>query len=310
MSRLEDNTRDTDFRVLRPRDAVDGYGIRKDAPERKRSNTSWWTVTVIVIAFLIAVGAIIIGLKICGTFEANRTDNEVIQYIYEPEPQTSSETEQFIGTVTDSTGEAFTEHVSRTVNDIDLNIYIPHCAKAELAVGAPDSTDSSIILAAQAADIRADNGKIVGAFVLKGKPVSWGLSKKGFVAIIDNEIFIGVAENSPLFEEATERNGYFFRQYPLVSEGRAIDNEPKGKAIRKAICDRNGEIMVIMSAGRESFHDFAQALADFGVDNAVYLVGSELSYGFCRDEQGRFIPFSQKHLDSRKYENYIVWRKK
>lgn len=96
----------------------------------------------------------------------------------------------------------------------------------------------------------------------------------------------------------------------LVSEGRAIDNEPKGKAIRKAICDRNGEIMVIMSAGRESFHDFAQALADFGVDNAVYLVGSELSYGFCRDGQGRFIPFSQKHRDSQKYENYIVWRKK
>lgn len=39
-------------------------------------------------------------------------------------------------------------------------------------------------------------------------------------------------------------------------------------------------------------------------------VGSELSYGFCRDGQGRFIPFSQKHRDSQKYENYIVWRKK
>lgn len=310
MSRLEDNTQDTDFRVLRPRDAVDGYGIREDVPERKRRNTSWWTVAVIVIAFLIAGGAIIIGLKICETAEFNRTDNEEIQYIYEPESQNNSETEQFIGTMTDSTGEAFTEHVSRTVNDIDLNIYIPHGAKAELAVGTPDSTDNSIILAAQAADIRADNGKIVGAFVLRGKPVSWGLSKKGFVAIIDNEISIGVAENSPLFEEATEKDGYFFRQYPLVSEGRAIDNEPKGKAIRKAICDRNGEIMVIMSAGRESFHDFAQALADFGVDNAVYLVGSDHSYGFCRDGQGRFIPFSQKLRDSWKYENYIVWRKK
>lgn len=29
-------------------------------------------------------------------------------------------------------------------------------------------------------------------------------------------------------------------------------------------------------------------------------VGSELSYGFCRDGQGRFIPFSQKHRDSLK----------
>lgn len=39
-------------------------------------------------------------------------------------------------------------------------------------------------------------------------------------------------------------------------------------------------------------------------------VGSDHSYGFCRDGQGRFIPFSQKLCDSRKYENYIVWRKK
>lgn len=96
----------------------------------------------------------------------------------------------------------------------------------------------------------------------------------------------------PLAEHHTDSG----REFP-------IDNEPKGKAIRKAICDRNGEIMVIMSAGRESFHDF-------GVDNAVYLVGSDHSYGFCRDGQGRFIPFSQKLCDSRKYENYIVWRKK
>lgn len=103
----------------------------------------------------------------------------------------------------------------------------------------------------------------------------------------------------PLAEHHTDSG----REFP-------IDNGPKGKAIRKAICDRNGEIMGIMSAGRESFHDFAQALADFGVDNAVYLVGSELTYGFCRDGQGRFIPFSQKHRDSQKYENYIVWRKK
>lgn len=28
--------------------------------------------------------------------------------------------------------------------------------------------------------------------------------------------------------------------------------------------------MVIITAYPESFHDFAQALADFGVDNAVY----------------------------------------
>lgn len=62
---------------------------------------------------------------------------------------------------------------------------------------------------AQAADVRADNGDIVGAFVLKGEPKAWGLSKKGFCATISGNVTIGVANNTPLFEEATETEGYF-----------------------------------------------------------------------------------------------------
>ena len=61
-------------------------------------------------------------------------------------------------------------------------------------------------------------------------------------------------------------NGYFFRQYPLVKDGQVIDNEPKGKSIRRAICDRQGEIFMVETGSIESFHDFAQALADLGVD--------------------------------------------
>lgn len=31
-------------------------------------------------------------------------------------------------------------------------------------------------------------------------------------------------DNSPLFEAATEKGGYFFRQYPLVDNGVLVDN--------------------------------------------------------------------------------------
>ena len=85
----------------------------------------------------------------------------------------------------------------------------------ELIVGVLDIHDKSIILTTQAADFRADNGKISGAYVVKGKPLSWGLSKKGYSGIIDRKITVGVADNSPLFEEATEKGGFFLRQYPL-----------------------------------------------------------------------------------------------
>lgn len=211
-----------------------------------------------------------------------------------------------LGNYADTTGKAYTEHLELTINDIPLDIYIPHNAKPSLAIGTPDIFDKNIVLVTQAADIRADNGKINGAFVLAGKPMAWGLSKKGYVGIIDDKITVGVADNSPLFEEATEKGGYFFRQYPLVNNGVLVENEPKGKAIRKAICDRAGEIIVVMSISPESFHDFAQALVDLQVDNAVYLVGSD-SYGFFRDKYDHLTQICEKRRERYKYENYIKW---
>lgn len=173
-------------------------------------------------------------------------------------------------------------HIHDTViNDVPLRLCIPVNALPELVVGIPDINDESLILALQAADIRADNREIVGAFVLKGELLSRGIAKKGFCAILDGTIQLGVAESTPLFEEAINNEGYFFRQYPLVSNGRMVENKPKGKALRHALCELDGRIVTVSSRDKESFHDFAQALADLGVQNAIYLVGSQ-AYGFCR----------------------------
>ena len=154
----------------------------------------------------------------------------------------------------------------------------------------------------------------MGAFVLKGEPLAWGLSKKGFCAIIDGNTTIGVADNTHLFEQATERGGYFFRQYPLVKNGVMVENEPKGKSIRRGLCKRAGEILVIESTDKESFHDFAQALADLRIDNAVYLVGGG-AYGWAIDKSGEKHIFGNKNYPNirrKKPQNvsHIVWRKK
>ena len=204
---------------------------------------------------------------------------------------------------------SFTEKLDTVINDVQLSLYIPHNAVPELTLGVPDGKDKNIILAAQAADIRRDNRKILGAFVLKGEPLAWGLSKKGYCAIIDGQMTIGVAENSPLFEEATEKEGYFFRQYGLVDNGKLVENEPKNKTMRKALCDRAGQIFVAVSQTDESMHDFAQALVDLGVDNAIYLVGSHSAFGWWRNEAGETEFFSQdKHRASFRNESYIIWK--
>lgn len=207
----------------------------------------------------------------------------------------------------------FCEIRDTTINDIPLLLYIPHNARMTLHVGRLNQQDTTIIYAAQAADVRRDNGKIVGAFVLHGEPLAWGLSKKGFCASIDGKVTVGVADNSPLFEAATEQGGCFFRQYPLVKDGVLIENEPKNKSERRAICDRQGEIFMVESLSKESFHDFAQALVDLGVNQAVYLVGSN-AYGWAVDEHGERHEFGEDNFYTGrrrmpKNTSYIVWKK-
>ena len=210
------------------------------------------------------------------------------------------------GHVADSS-KAYAERVDTVINDIPLAIYIPHNAVPQLSVGRPDPNDKSIILIAQAADIRGDNKKILGAFVLKGEPLAWGLSKKGFCAIIDGQMTVGTSPNSPLFEEATEKGGYFFRQFSLVDKGVLVENELKNKSVRKALCQRLEQNFIAVSQTSESFHDFAQALVDLGVENAISLVGSQYAYGWFIDEKGEQEMFGE---DVHKYknENYILWR--
>ena len=146
------------------------------------------------------------------------------------------------------------------INGIGLKLLIPVGAVPKFEVGRIDPEDSNIVLALQAADIRKDNGEIVGASVYNGEVVGKGLAKKGYVSIIRGKMRVGVTESSPLFEAAIQEGGDFFRQYPLVADGVMVENQPRGKAIRRAICQRGSNFFVVETLTPESFHDFAQAL--------------------------------------------------
>lgn len=302
MVRRFDDITDDQIRVL---------GHKADAASEQSNERGgrWWIWVCVAAGALLLVLAILLLTK--PEAEAEDPAEELREAVFDPIPEQVEVKEPVrpLGDYSGNETKAYTEHIKMTVNDIPLDIYIPHNAVPELALGVPDIYDKSIVLTTQAADIRADNGKIVGAFVVKGEPLSWGLSKKGYCGIIDGKMTVGVAENSPLFEEATEKGGYFFRQYPLVDNGQLCENEIKTKSVRKALCDRNGEIMVVMSETAESFHDFAQALVDMRVDNAVYLVGST-SYGYFRDKYDHFTQIYEKRRGGQKYENFVVWRMK
>lgn len=285
--------------------------INSENLKKKPSRTQW--IIIISVLTLLFVG-IIIGAV--SHYKKNK-----IQQLQEPEPALFEPIEepepvpiQWLGNAPDSTALGYTEIQDTLINDIPIRVYIPHNADLSLHIGRMNRKDTTVIFAAQAADVRADNGGIVGAFVLKGEPKAWGLSKKGYCASINGQITIGVADNSPLFEQATEEGGYFFRQYPLVSNGEIVENELKGKSIRRGICERQGEIFMVETGTPESFHDFSQALVDLKVNQAVYLVGSS-AYGWAVDQTGTTHEFGDDNYYTGrrkmpKNTSYIVWRRK
>lgn len=302
MTKKEHDILDDEFRVIGGKKATEPNRNNKtdDIAYESRTHKKLLLYIGIILCFvLVAAILIYICMPYATPTKNNRMDSEQYTALEKID----------LAQISKSTVDAsYTEYQRDTINDIPLDIFIPHNAVAELTFGPLDLNDTSIIFIASAADIRADNGYPVGAFVMKGQPISGGIAKIGYCSIIDEQINIGVSENSPLFEESTKKNGYFFRQFPLVDKGQIVENEARGKSIRKAICKRGNEIFVVMTASNESYHDFAQALSDFQVEEAVALVGS-VSFGGYRDLDGN-MNIIYPHLYKTKYENFIIWRKK
>ena len=274
--------------------------IGKNEPTPKKSKRCVW-ITLAILLVSMAIGILLLVV-------ANKGD-ESENTIFEKEHKTIPHPLRGWISSLDSIEEICVATKDTTINDIPLRIYVPLNCIPRLEVGykcIDDTTQN--ILVFQAADIRADNLKIVGAFVLRGKPLSWGLSKKGYCGIIENQVSIGLADNSPLFELATEKEGYFFRQYPLVSNGEIVENELKNKATRRGICELEGKVVVAETFSSESLHDFSQALVDLGTDNAIYLVGgSAIGWHRAMDGTGH----ASGQWQPREYKNvsFIVWSK-
>ena len=206
--------------------------------------------------------------------------------------------------------EHYAERIDTIINGHPLYFLIPHNASPHLYVGPlNEERQNAAILAFQAADIRADNHEILGDFVLSGEVLARGNSKKGYCAIINESILVGVADRTPLLASAISEGGYFFRQYPLVDQSQPVDNKPKGNAIRRALCEKDGQVFVVVSVNDESFPNFARLLVSLGVDNAIYLVGGRDALGWSVNIKGEKEVFGVKTGTRFSYRNesYILW---
>ncbi len=284
---------DNDIRIL-------GSGTLNSSKEDNGGKRPTWPIWLVVTAITLIV--IIIGAYF---FLGNRPIRGYFEsQIFEPTKPIEP-----ITIVKDTSSQAYFSAIDTLVGDSKLRIYYPHNAMPTLHVGPLDANDTSIVFAAQAADIRADNMEILGSFVMKGKELSKGTSVKGFCAMVGNQISLGYSKNTELFDLAINNNGYFFRQYCLVAEGQPIDNNQERRYIRKALCTRGNSIFMVESISRESMGDFSHCLIEMGVEYAVNLVGTT-TYGWYTDKTGSRKEFCHKPTESKIPENtsYIIWR--
>lgn len=178
-----------------------------------------------------------------------------------------------------------------------------------LHVGVIDTADQSIRVALQAADFRADNGEIVGDYVLAGERLSRGSSKQGYCEISDNQLSIGSSEESGCAQCAIDQKGYFFRQYLLVNNGKAQTLKPKGRHFRRALCmTEEGRLVLVLGQSELTFEDFAKVLESVPVSQAIYLTGGS-AFGYRRTLDGRIIHFGYPvQVTDKPNVNYIVFK--
>ena len=261
----------------------------------------------IALALCVAAAAVVIAVT-CGG--GSDQDDPEQTGLFEESVEVPADTTA-LPVCAEPSGEPCTERIDTTAGSVPLTLLIPRNAVPDLSVGAPEYDRNEYVLAAQAADIRADNRQILGSFVLGGEVLAEGISKRGFCAIIDGKITVGVSENTTLFDKAVESGGFFFRQYPLVDNGSPVRNDNlKKQTVRKALCDKDGEVFIAITGTDVTMNDFADLLAGFGVDNAIYLVGSASSYGWYIPEDGELVELGfDIHRPSYRNESYIRWRK-
>ena len=271
----------------------------EDETNSNKRRSPWWVWTIIVVVGLTLIMLLVLLFR-------GKAPNENVEEMLS-DAESSDEVEVWFNN-TDASLPSCAIVSDTLIDNIHLKIITPYNTVPELHVGTLDTSNADIVFATLAADIGADKGKIIGAFVCAGEPISWGGGRKlGYCAILDENITVGVIEDSPLFERAIEQEGYFFRQYPAVDNGVMVENNPKNASLRRALCVLNGKVCIVAANDRVLLNDYSAALVKLGVENAIFLVGGTAD-GWYRTEDGTFYRLGHKMPQDKRYINYIVFR--
>ena len=282
-----DNIGENEIRII-------GTNHEEKQPEQPKRRTRY--IVAIVLAVLIISVLVVFLIRGCNDEPSAPAENNCYKKVCEEDQ-----------------GPSYVQIVDTIINNVSLHQYIPVNAKPKLVMGLLKEIPSQYILGAMAADIGLiqDKYQVIGAFVYHGEMKSHSKSKFGFCAILKDTMVIGNELTTSYFEQAIAEKGDFFRQNALIHEGKMVNKLlAKNKALRRSLCLMNdGRYCIIDTDMSVTVDDFAEALRQYGVREAISLMGSGAALRWAEDKDGR------KHIaGADEYEfpdaiNYIVWEK-
>ncbi len=146
--------------------------------------------------------------------------------------------------------------------------------------------------------------------VLRGENKATGNNKAGFVAIVGGRWQMGISTDDSVKTYVMQFKCDMFLQFALVSAGQICLKQfaLKGKVHRRALARKPGDATAyyVETVNKESLYDFAEALADYGFIDAVYLTGADGTEPVYRDADG--ILHGDLNVWTRK-SNLLVFRK-
>lgn len=263
-------------------------------PSRQRHRKWWWAIVVALAVLLLSV--------VFWMIWRNSSNSE------EPSIQTKVEVKE---DALVSERMSYVDIADTIINNVSLHRFIPVNAKPKMVMGVIKDIPQQYILGAMAADfgLYQDKYQVVGGFIYHGEMISHSKSKYGFCALLKDTVIIGNALSTSYFEQVIEEKGDFFRQHALVSNGKVANRVIlRNNALRRSLCRlTDGRVCIIDTDMSVSLDSFSKALCQYGVQDAIALMGSGAAVRWAVDKAGRRYIAGADEYDFPDVVNYIVW---
>ncbi len=250
----------------------------------KKKFFSWQRATLAVIILLL--------LAICAWLGYYQHHRWAVNFEY-PVSRSSAQIITDLNKAGQIKGDSVHAFTADSIDGVTMRFYNLAGLKASMSREMPADSDSSVVLVTQGWDYYFDDAKqyhFLGDFVYKGKMLAQCTGKAGFVALTTKEWQMGISQEDSVRDYIISQGGSMFRQFALVSAGQICLKQfaLKGKVHRRALARKPGDATAyyVETVNKESLYDFAEALADYGFIDAVYLTGADGTEPVYRDEKG------------------------